>query len=516
MTTESTRDGGRGEHPPAPAPAHAAPDRSVGDGPYRRLILRNVTLADGTGAPPYGPVDVVIEGNRIQSIFVLPPLGGPRLQPPERPAAGPDGHELDLTGHWVLPGLIDAHGHIGWENHVPGAQYVYDLWLANGITTVREPGCFINGLDFVAGEARRSAANAIAAPRIHPYAGFGLGRREPFATADEAARWVGEVAAAGATGLKLWGYGREIYEATLREANRLGLGTMCHHQQSYVVQANALDSARWGLGSIEHWYGLPEALFADRRFQDFSPDYNYQDEFRRFADAGRLWAQAAPAGSPHYERVLGELVATGVTLDPTFGVYVGLRDAERVQSSYWHADYTSPMLWDYWQPHSGGHGSFFDEWGTEQETAWRENFRLWMSFVKDFHDRGGRVTVGTDPGSIFTLFGFAYAQELELLREAGLRPLEIVHAATLAGAELLGVSGETGSVEPGKLADLLVVPANPLANLKVLYATHPSLSPGGRRLTIKDGIVYDAAALLGRVRETVAEERERRTAGFAS
>lgn len=496
-----------------PQPSHSAPDRTIGSGPHERLVLRNTMLIDGTGAPPYGPVDIVVAGDRIERIHVLPPLGGPRLQPTDRPDAGPGTSEIDLDGHTVLPGFIDAHGHIGWENHVPNAQYVYDLWLASGVTTVREPGCFVNGLDFVAAEAARSAANEIAAPRVLPYAGFGLGREDPFLTAADAVAWVQDVAARGARGLKLWGYGVDVYVATLEEARRLGLGTMCHHQQTYVANINALDSARLGLGSVEHWYGLPEALFADRRLQAFSLDYNYQDEFKRFADAGRLWEQAAGHGTERYEAVMGELLATGVTLDPTFGVYVGLRDAERVRSMWWHVDYTAPQLWDHWQPHSGGHGSFLDGWGTEQETSWRSNFERWMAFVADFHGRGGRVTAGTDPGSIYTLFGFAFAQELELLREAGLRPLEIVHAATLAAAELLGIDNETGSVEPGKLADLVVVPGNPLANLKLLYPEHPSVPATGMRLTIKDGIVYDSVELLARVRATVADERRARTAG---
>lgn len=492
-----------------PGIGHSAPERNVGTGPHRRLVLREVFVVDGTGSPEYGPVDIVIERDRISEIWVHPPLGGPQLQPADPPATG-GGVELHLAGHTVLPGLIDAHGHIGWENHVPDAQYVYDLWLASGITTVREPGCFINGLEFVVGEAARSGKGEIAAPRILPYAGFGLGRSEPFPDAAEALQWVNKAAEAGAVGLKLWGYRKEIYRATLEEANRLGLGTMCHHQQRYVAQVNALESARWGLGSVEHWYGLPEALFADRRFQDYSPGYNYQDEFQRFDDAGRVWAQAAQPGSGHYESVMTQLLGTGVTLDPTFGVYVGLRDVERVRGRWYHTDYTAPQLWDYWQPQSGAHGSFFAGWGSEQEIRWRANFDRWMGFVGDFHSRGGRVTVGTDPGSIFTLFGFAYAQELELLREAGLLPLEVIHAATLAGAELLGIADQTGSVETGKQADLVIIPGHPLSDLRLLYPEHPGIAAEGTRLTIRGGIVYDAAEMLDRVRERVGAERERR------
>jgi cytosine/adenosine deaminase-related metal-dependent hydrolase len=150
--------------------------------------------------------------------------------------------------------------------------------------------------------------------------------------------------------------------------------------------------------------------------------------------------------------------------------------------------------------------------------AWRDNYRRWMAFVNDYKNRGGRVTVGSDSGYIYKTYGFGTIEELEMLREAGFHPLEVIRAATLSGAEVLGADDRIGSVEPGKLADLVVLSENPLANLKVLYGNgHLRLGEDGRlrrvggvRYTIKGGLVFDAPALLADVRRKVAGEKARR------
>src|SRR3546814_10835253 len=94
-----------------------------------------------------------------------------------------------------------------------------------------------------------------------------------------------------------------------------------------------------------------------------------------------------------------------------------------------------------------------------------------MRFVNDYKNRGGTVTVGSDSGFIYNLYGFGYIQELELLREAGFSAREVIHAATQAGAEALGHDDELGTVRVGRKADRVVVEGNPVAKLKLLFGT---------------------------------------------
>ncbi len=188
----------------------------------------------------------------------------------------------------------------------------------------------------------------------------------------------------------------------------------------------------------------------DQTLQNYPLDYNYLDEQDRFGEAGKLWAQAAERGSEKWNAVIDELIRLDFTIDPTLTIYEASRDLMRARQADWHQEYTLPSLWDFYRPSRNAHGSYWFDWGTEQEVAWRQNYQKWMSFLVDYKNRGGRVTTGSDSGYIYKLYGFDYIRELELLREAGFHPLEVLRSATLEGAEALGRAAEIGSIEPGK------------------------------------------------------------------
>jgi imidazolonepropionase-like amidohydrolase len=457
----------------------------------------------------------VIESNRIVDIKSVGFPGVP-IESERRPEAKEDDREVDVDGMYILPGFVDMHGHVGGTAQGTPAEYVFKLWMGHGITTIRDPGSG-NGLEWVLEHKEKSARNEITAPRIQAYAYFGQGREEPFTDPEEARQWIAEMDRKGADGFKFFGHRPDILQAAIEEAAKRGLRTACHHAQLSVARVDVLDTARWGLTTAEHWYGLPEALFVDRTVQDYPLDYNYADEQDRFGEAGRLWKQAAPPGSTTWNEVITELVALDLTLDPTLTIYEASRDLMRVRRDEWHDEYTLPSLWEFFKPSRQAHGSYWFDWTTADEIAWKENFRLWMRFLNDFKNRGGRVTTGSDSGYIYKIYGFGYIRELELLQEAGFHPLEVVRSATLNGAEALGLADRIGSVEPGKLADLVIVEENPLENFKVLYGTgalqvsaeNEPVRVGGVKYTLKDGILYDAKELLQDVRALVREVKER-------
>ncbi|MAD12937.1 MAG: amidohydrolase, partial [Flavobacteriaceae bacterium] len=394
--------------------------QELSEGPFSQLIIRGVTLINGNGAPPVGPIDLVIEDDKIIEVRTVG-YPGIEINPERRPKLKNGGKEIDATGMFVLPGFIDMHGHIGGKSQGADWDYVFKLWLAHGITTIREPSG--RGIDYALDLKNRSEQNEIIAPRIITYTAFGQGSKNGINTTEDAIRWVQQNKKNGADGIKFFGAEPNIMKAALAENKKLGLGSACHHAQMSVARWNVLHSARAGLTSMEHWYGLPEALFEDRTIQNYPLDYNYQNEQHRFEEAGKLWEQAAIPYSDHWNSVMNELLELDFTLDPTFNIYEASRDLHRARRAEWHEKYTLPSLWKFYEPSKISHGSYWHFWGTEQEVAWKNNFKLWMTFINEYKNRGGRVTTGSDSGFIYQLYGFAFIRELELLREAGFHPL---------------------------------------------------------------------------------------------
>ncbi len=488
-----------------------------GGGPYDRLIIRGATVINGTGAPPQGPMDIVVEGNRIVDMVSV---GAPFTKIDEKKRPKEATKEIDAQGAYVMPGLIDLHTHVVATQTPAPSEYVYKLWLAHGITTVR--GVPNGPLEWALSEKALSARNEIVAPRLVVFQPPGSGKKwvgRRIQRPEDAREWVRYAAKKGVDGLKLGALAPDIMQALLDEADKHKLGSTAHLGQYGVAQMNALDAARLGLLGMTHYYGLFEAMYENHSIQPFPVDYNYSNEQDRFGQVARQWNLVEPGGKK-WNALMDELLERDFYINPTMTIYSASRDLMRAMNADWHRTYTLPSLEKWYTASRDAHGSYWFYWTTEDEIAWRNFYRVWMQFLNEYKNRGGKVTLGSDSGFIYQLYGFGTILELEMLQEAGFSPLEVVRAATMHSAmELNKASGkpiEFGVLRPGMLADMLIVDKNPLRNFKVLYGTGAiKLNDetgkvervGGVKYTIKDGIVYDAKKLLKDVAEIVKKAK---------
>ena len=232
-------------------------------GPFARLILRGVTLIDGTGAPPMGPVDIVIEKNRIAEIVAVGSPGVP-IDPEGRPKAGPGDREMDLHGpvraarprRHARPHRRQGAGDAGRVRlqALDGARHHH-----RARSRQRQRPRLDAGPEGEEREERDHRAAHRGLRLLRPWAATSRSS-PPRRRGSGSARWP----AKGADGLKFFGNPPEICRRRSTRRRSAACARACHHAQMDVARVNVLTSARWGLTSMEHWYGLPEALFTDR------------------------------------------------------------------------------------------------------------------------------------------------------------------------------------------------------------------------------------------------------------
>ncbi|HET6797308.1 MAG TPA: amidohydrolase family protein [Gemmatimonadales bacterium] len=404
------------------------------------LALVGATLIDGTGGPPLANAAIVIRDGLIESV-------GPRagFELPKQTA------EIDVSGRWIIPGLIDAHSHLA-----PAAGWAPARYLAWGVTTVRD---LHGSLVTVLGIRKRANHGPIAQPRVYAAGAMIDGRPATYpdaiavSTENDARKAVDRLVSAGADLINV--YTRvdgPLLRAIVDEARAFNLTVTGH-----LGMTDALTAARNGISAIEHLSGVaeaasrdPSALFA-AHYRGFLPGWTASE---------RSWADLDSAA---LDRVATRLNEQKVTLIPTLVLHETLsrlNDPALLRNpALADAPATVQRDWDAagFIARAGWTDADFDSFRrarTKQDL-----------FLRIFSAGGGRIATGTDASNRMLVPGYSEHQELELLVRAGLSPREALRAATRNGAVLLGVDS-IGLLAPGKVADLVVLSKDPLADIR--------------------------------------------------
>jgi len=436
--------------------------RPLQDPPSAPLVLRGVTVIDGTDRPPITNMDVVIDGDRIAAIH---PTG--RVRHPRHARI------LDLPSRYVIPGLIDTHAHVTilsfhreadgttrTEYHRDQSERVLRLLLAHGVTTVRNPSAPAE-----AGVALREdvARGAIVGPRILT---SGQHINDARLSEGEIRAEVRRQARAGVDMIKVYSSLQPAkIAAAIDEAHRLGLPVVGHLQRTGWTEA-----ARLGIDAITHGASWSAASLPEPRRAQY-----------RGTMLGRLdWLDWLDLDGPEITEMIRELAERRIPVDPTLITYHTKFFGDDPRWTEHPDQALVPEIAAGWREG----GTWVADWTPQDFARARGLWPKMEALVRRYHEGGVLLAAGSDLPNAWTIPGVSLHEEMELLVQAGIPAPEVIRIATRNGAEALGLLDELGTVEVGKHADLLVLTADPTADIRNTRSIEAVIQ-GGRVLDIR-------------------------------
>lgn len=416
------------------------------------LALLGATLIDGTGGPPLADAAVVVRRGRIESV-------GTRagFELPQRTS------EVDVTGRWIIPGLIDAHTHLA-----PAATWARPRFLAWGVTTVRDVHGGLNAVIALRNHANLGTGDT---PRMYIAGSMIDGLPTTYRDAigvnseKDARKAVDRLVSAGVDFIKIYTHiDVPLLRAILDEARTFNVSVTGH-----LGMVDAVTAAKAGISSIEHMTGVPEAASRERSSLIAA---HYRGFFPGWTASERSWADI---DSATLTQVAARLAEEKITLIPTLVLHETL---SRLNDP---ATLRDPSLSDV----PPGPRTEWDVPGLINRAGWTEaDFAAFRRsrpnqdlFVRAFAAAGGRIAAGTDAVNQLLVPGYSEHREMELLVRAGLTPREALRAATRNGAVLLRADS-LGLLAPGKVADLIVLKKDPLIDIRNTRAIESVMTHG--------------------------------------
>jgi imidazolonepropionase-like amidohydrolase len=432
------------------------------------IAIHNVTVLDVTDGSLHSDQTVLVEGNRITAIG---PADG--IPIPEEVEV------VDASGSYLIPGLWDMHVHSIWSvpkiTHVvlsASADWHFPLFLAHGVTGIRNmnDGTSDVSLELVHSVKRRLAEGELIGPARVIANGPSVDGFPPLAdnpvvvrTAEEARSVVDELADSGADFIKVYeNLSREAYFAILDQARLRGLPVDGH--LPFRVMPD--EAAAAGQRTIEHPDGLAAGCAANaaserQRFEDVLSGYDALSDSEQFLAVFRHSQALYDGRNPGACGVAIEAyVSHGVAATVDVVAYHHVVQADKLLPATNRMQLVPQSVLREWQ-------EMFDTAIIQQlQSTVRPLIPLELELVRLHYEAGVTLLAGTDVGVPLVAPGFSLHEELMRLVDAGLTPLGALQTATLNPAQVLGLSDSLGTVNTGKLADLVLLDANPLEDIR--------------------------------------------------